>query len=72
MRRMVNKMGGHVKLKWVYLPHGEVGRWGGGEVGRWGGGEVGSATTSVYFAISYIVITVIHLTEDASFLRLIF
>ena len=30
MRKMVNKMGGHVKLKWVYLPHSKMG---GGEGG---------------------------------------
>ena len=24
IRQMVNKMGGHLKLKWVYLPHSKL------------------------------------------------
>ena len=38
IRRMVNKMGGHIKLKWVYLLHSKL------EGGKGG-------TTSFYFAV---------------------
>ena len=61
IRRMVNKMGDHVKLKWVYLPFSKM---------EGGLGEGG--TESFYFAISQIVITVIHLIENMPFLGLIF
>ena len=34
IRRMVNKIGGHLKLKWVYLPHSKLEGGGGGLLNR--------------------------------------